>query len=127
MDNEELYQDLKYSSYLAEQDYYNDLSKILEYMTYNNRIPYGVITESLNEAVTNYISKVTTSTQKVWNRFKGSVDKEKDFAYLKRIRNAIVGFKSNDIMVNNYPDYDLQFMNGVKVIPFSLSITILKI
>ena len=112
--------ELKYNLYLAEKEYYSDLDKIMNSMIMNEETTLGFVTESLKDAVEKYITKVTASTQNVWNKFKGKINKGKDLAYLKKIRPTILKFKDDaDFYVDNYPEYNIASLTNLKLVPLN--------
>lgn len=108
---------LEYNLFLAEQEYYNGIQKILDEMMLSDEITYDYVNEAFSDTVATYIDKVTRGIQKAWNKFKTSVNFDKDKKYLVKIRSSIAQYNGSDWYIKNYPDYDPKIVPTIRIIP----------
>lgn len=97
----------EYNMFLAEKELYSSLCNL-------SVINESVILEGLNDTVTNYLNKVTTNIQTVWEKFKSTVGNQNSKDYLTKVAEKIRTANPR-FTINNYPNYDLNILKSYKV------------
>lgn len=107
---------LSYNLFLAEHELFSSLldkSSIVLSESLNKN-DYNILCEGLQDTIINYLNKVTTSMQEVWNKFVTNVGNDRHKEYLRqsadKIRNSNPRFS-----INNFPNYDVNILTSYKV------------
>ena len=108
--------DISYKEYLAEKEMLNIFIREASILL-NASDDVEITLESLEDTISRYIDKVTANIQKSWDKFKSKVGNDKQLKYLNNIQKTIAT-SNPKFMINNFPNYDLQSLMQIKVIPF---------
>lgn len=107
---------LSYNLFLAEHELFSSLldkSSIVLSESLNKN-DYNILCEGLQDTIINYLNKITTSMQEVWNKFVTNVGNDRHKEYLRqsadKIRNSNPRFS-----INNFPNYDVNILTSYKV------------
>lgn len=109
--------EFQYTNYLAEMKLYDSLYTF-------SKLKDDASPESVNEAaklsINEYVKKVCGSAQTAWNNFKQKVATKEQVKKLKEMAPNIIGPKAKQLTfrIDNYPTYDLNTFNQIKVKPF---------
>ena len=113
--------ELEYSIFLAENELFNNFMN-LGHSIVNESFDSGLITlqENVKDTIMNYLKKIITAVQNIWNKIKEIFNNTKDNIYLKAIEKAINDSKKDpEFTIDNYKIYDNSKFDMIKIIPFN--------
>lgn len=110
--------ELNYELFLAEQELYTNLIDY-GFGIFTESVGLISITEAVKDTILTYINKVIKGIQNAWNKFKSIFNKKEDRDYLANLKEKIQKGPEPKFAVTNYPNYDIQKLNDIKLIPFN--------
>ena len=113
--------ELEYNIFLAENELFNNFMN-LGHSIVNESFDSGLITlqENVKDTIMNYLKKIITAVQNIWNKIKEIFNNTKDNIYLKAIEKAINDSKKDpEFTIDNYKIYDNSKFDMIKIIPFN--------
>ena len=110
--------ELNYELFLAEQELYTNLIDY-GFGIFTESVGLISITEAVKGTILNYINKIIKGIQNAWNKFKAIFNKKEDKDYLANLKEKIQKGPEPKFTVTNYPNYDIQKLNDIKLIPFN--------
>jgi hypothetical protein len=113
--------ELEYSIFLAENELFNNFMNLGNSIV-NESFDSGLITlqENVKDTIMNYLKKIITAVQNIWNKIKEIFNNTKDNVYLKSIEKAINDSKKDpEFTIDNYKIYNDSKFDMIKIIPFN--------
>lgn len=106
-----------YDLFLAEQELFESMINIGS-VSINESAGLIMVQESVKETILKYLGKIAEALENAWNKFKGILENIKDREFISKIKNKIDSVRPSFI-INNCPDYDMNFLDTVKIVPFN--------